>query len=360
MSRRALFGALLVLAVLAGAYLTAARRTEGPPLDPDSTAADGARAVVELTRTFGSMEVVDEVPGPMVDTALVLQDRFDRDGAAALRAWVRDGGTLVVADPDSTLTPPVVGTTDGTVEVACGLPELADVARLDLGQGLRFDVPAGAASCAAEGAGGVVVAEPLGDGRIVSVGGPAPFTNRLLASADNAVLATALLVPDDGARSAFVRPSLVVGTGDQGLVDLIGTPVRAALAQLVVAFVVVALWRARRLGRPVAEPQPVQIESSELTQAVGRLLGRTQRPARAAAVLRDQARRELSGPLGLPLDAPADLVVSTLASRSTLSSDEARRATVAPVTTDDELVEVAALLARIRQEITHGRRATPV
>ena len=59
---------------------------------------------------------------------------------------------------------------------------------------------------------------------------------------------------------------------------------------------------------------------------------------------------------GLPLDAPAAQVVDALAGRTSLGPDEARRAALDPVTTDDELVAVAALLARAREEITRGTR----
>lgn len=363
MSRRVAFGALLVLAVLVGAYLTAARQTQGPPLDPTSTAPDGARAVVELVDALASMDVVDEVPGGGVDTALVLQDRFDRDAQEALLDWVGNGGTLVVADVDSTTTPPVVGSATDEIEVGCAgdVPAgLRDLRRLHVGDSLRFDVPPGAATCGPAGAGAYLVVEPEGEGRIVSVGGPDAFTNRHLDEADNAVLAAALLAPDAGTRSAFLRPSLLVGSGDRSLVDLIDTPVRAALAQLVVAFLIAALWRARRLGRPVLEPQPVPIESSELTEAVARMLGRADRPGRAAAILRDRARRDLSGPLGLALDAPATDVVDAITRRTRLDADQARRAAIDTVTSDDELVEVADLLTQIRKDTTHGRRPTPV
>lgn len=357
--RRIAFAALLALAVLVGAWLTAARRAEGPPLDPRSTAPDGARGVVELIDAFGEIAVVDGLPGPDVDTALVLEDRFGRDDAGALRRWVGRGHTLVVADPGSTFTPAVAGAVDGEVEVACAVRGTGAVGRLDVGDGLRYEVPDGAAACTAA-AGAVVVSEPLGAGRVISIGGTDLLTNRLLDDADNAVLATSLLLPTDGSSVALLRPPVAVGAGDQGLVDLVGTPVRAAIAQLVVAFLLAAAWRARRLGRPVAEPQQVQIESSELTLAVGRLLTRARRPGRAAAVLRDRARRDLSGPLGLPLDAPADLVVAVLAERGGLTHDEAHRAAIAPVTSDEELVAVATLLARLREETSHGRRPTPV
>jgi hypothetical protein len=298
------------------------------------------------------------VPDGRHDTAIVLEDRYDREAEAALLAWVEAGGTLVVADPRSTLTPRSMGAIPGRgdVPVTCDIAGLADVATLHVDLGLRLDTAEADSACRGGGddAGALVVARDVGAGRIVAVGGPSPFTNALLDEADNAVLAVALLAPDPGARAAFLRPEVAVGAGDRSLVDLIGTPVRAALAQLAVAFGVLALWRARRLGRPVLEPQQVQVESAELTEAVGRLLARSRAPQRAAAVLRDRARRDLAGPLGLPLDAPADLVVATLAARTSLEPGEARRATTDPVTSDDDLVEVAALLARIREEITHG------
>jgi len=360
MSRRVALGALLVLAVLVGAYLSAARRTTGPPLDPGSTAGDGARALVELLDRYGEVDVLDRAPDRRHATAVVLQDRFDREAEDDLRAWVEAGGTLVVADPGSTFTPAVTSSLEGIQQVRCDVPGLDAVRALPVGgAGLALDPPPGATTCRTAAGAAVVVAEQVGAGRIVSLGGAAPFTNRLLDEGDAAVLAVALLVPEPGARTAFLRPELAVGAGDRSLVELVGTPVRAALAQLAVAFLVLALWRARRLGRPVAEAQPVRIESAELTDAVGRLLARSRHAGRAAAVLRDRARRDLSGRLGLDLDAPSDLVVEVIAARTSLTPAEAERAAVAPVTSDADLVEVAALLARIREEITHGHAPPP-
>jgi hypothetical protein len=354
-TRRVALGGLLVLAVVVGAYLSAARRTEGPPLDPTSTAPDGARALVELLDRYGDVDVRDRPPDRGQDTAVLLEDRFDREAEAALRSWVEAGGTLLVADPGSTLTPAMASSTPGLREVSCDDPALAAVRQLPMGgTGFALDVPDGATTCATPDGAAVVVVDGLGSGRIVSLGGPAPLTNRRLDEGDAAVLAVALLAPEAGTDVAFLQPELAVGSGDRSLTDLVGTPVRAALAQLGVAFCLVVLWRARRLGRPVAEPQPVQIESAELTAAVGRMLARSRQPGRAAAILRDRARRDLSGRLGLPLDAPADLVVDAITARTGLDPAEARRAATGPVTSDDDLVEVAALLVRIREEITHG------
>lgn len=353
MNRRTLVVGVLLLVVVLGAYLGAARRTTGPPLDPASTAPDGTRAVVELVgRLGGTIDVVDGVPDDSVDVALLLEDRFDRTQAAELESWVRDGGRLVVADPGSLLTPSAGGGVFDVLAGACDVAGLESVEEIDVGVARRYLVTDDATGCFRD----FLVARPSGAGEIVSLGGPDPFTNELLDEADNPVLAAGLLTGEDQ-RIAFLRPALA-GGGERGLVDLVGTPVRAALAQLLVAFLVVVLWRSRRLGAPVEEPQPVRIDGSELTRAVGRLLESNRRPDRAAAILRDHARRDLSGLLGIPLDATVDMVVAAIVARTSLTETEARRAVATPVRSDDVLVDVARQLTRIREELTHDRHST--
>jgi hypothetical protein len=353
------FGWVVVLlaVVVVGAYLGAARRTTGPPLDPASTAPDGARALVALVEELGgSVAVVDGPPTDDFDRALLLEDRLSRADADALLRWVREGGRLVVADTGSLLTPAVAGGVVDRITGRCEVDGLRPVETVDVGLAQRYQVPAGATGCFTEpGGAAFVVSRPEGSGTVVSVGGPDLFTNDLLDEADNAVLAAGLLA-GEGTETAFLRPALP-GAGDRGLVDLVDTPVRAALAQLLVAFLVVVLWRARRLGAPVEEPQPVAVEASELTRAVGRLLAANRRPDRAGAILRDRARRDLSAPLGLPLDATVDAVVHAVTARTSLGERDVRRAVSDPVRSDADLVEVADLLVRIREEITHEHPA---
>ncbi len=358
MSRRWLWIVTIFVVVLGAAYVGSSRQNPGPALDPDSTSPDGAKAVVELVRRLGGeMQVVERVPGTEVQVALLLEDRLPRGQADDLEQWVRRGGMLVVADPTSLFTPDVGRGALDVIDGPCDIDGLELVQQIDVGisRGYRDTGEADTCFGVAEGE-SFLVSQSLGDGVLVSLGGPDVFTNTLLGEVDNAVLAGVLL-SGDGRRAAFVRPTLA-GSGDRGLVDLIETPARAALAQLVVVFLVVVLWRGRRLGRPVTEPQPVQIQGSELTNAVGRLLRNNRRPDRAAAILRDHARRDLSSLLGLPLDAPVDVVESTIAIRTTLDDAEVRLAVSDPVTSDDVLVDVARLLSRIREELTHDR--TPI
>ncbi len=357
MSRRTIWIVGLLAMVAFTAYFTAARRTAGPPLDPSSTSPDGTKALVELIgRLGGDVDVIDGAPGSSIDVALVLDDRLPRDQATTLERWVDGGGTLVVTDPGSLFTPPASRAAFDDVTGRCAVAGLDDVESLVVGESRTFVVPDGSTGCFTESSGeAFLVIEAVGSGTIVSLGGPALFTNELLDEADNPVLAGALLA-GDGRRTAFVRPA-IAGSGERTLGDLIDTPVRAALAQLLVAFVVVVLWRGRRLGRPVHEPQLVHIEASELTRAVGRLLESNRHPERAAADLRDRARRDLSGPLGLPLDAAVVAVIDALVRRTSLTEAEVRRAVADPVPDDDTLVAVALLLTRIREEITHDRPA---
>lgn len=352
MNRRGLWIIAILLVVVATAYFGSSRQNPGPALDPDSTSPDGARALVALVgRLGGDIQVIEGVPQRDVDVALVLEDRLPRAQADDLERWVERGGTLVIADPSSLLTPRVGGGAVDEVAGSCSIAGLEDVETLDVGISRGYVVTEGADACFDTGDGeAFVVRRVSGEGTVVSLGGPDVFTNALLDEVDNAVLAGALL-SGDGRRAAFVRPVLA-GGGDRGLVDLIETPARAAMAQLLVVFLVVVVWRSRRLGRPVTEPQPVGIQGSELTNAVGRLLRNNRRPDRAAAILRDHARRDLSAVLGLPLDAPADVVESTITARTGLEPSEVTRAVSAPVDSDDALVDVAHLLARIREELS--------
>jgi hypothetical protein len=189
----------------------------------------------------------------------------------------------------------------------------------------------------------------------VAIGGPAVFVNTTLGSFDNSVLAASLLAPAAGTRVAFVEPPRA-GTGDTTLVDLIDVRVKRLGLELVVAFVVYALWRARRLGRPVAEPQPVPIAGSELTEAVGGLLQQSRAPERAAALLRADFRRFLSERLGVPATAPPGVLADAAAARLRADPHEvAALLDEQPVASDADLVALAQSIDAIRQEVLHGQ-----
>jgi hypothetical protein len=350
-----------VLALLVVVGLAApARRQEGPPLDPRSTTSTGTRAAVELAGVLGAdVRVTSELPGDDVDVAIMFEDLVADDVVGDLTAWVSEGHTLVIADPGSQLTPPAE-LHDGppfedTTTVQRGRCDATEPAGLDrlgalevAGGYARFEVPDGASSCFADAEGALVVVEPVGSGRLVSVGTPWVFTNSVLDQRDDAGLFAALAVPVEGTRLAVLVAG-EHGTGiqppDEGGDLSLPAGVGLALVQLLVAFVVYALARARRLGRPVPEDPPVAIAGSELVRAVGGLLEHANARDRAAASLRRSARRRLAAAFGLATGADAPTVVATVAARSRLDRDRLARAL------QDEPVADDAALAALGREL---------
>lgn len=360
--RRLLWIGLLIL-VVAVTFVSGSRRRAGPPFDPDSTEPDGARGLVVLLGQLGTdVDVTDDVPGVGdTDVVLVLEDRMPTAQADEVEEFARHGGTVVVADGSSLLSPRSVSLGGGELRGRCddgSLPDVGAVAVDDAARGFVVGNEPSTVSCFEQDGHALIVADEVGAGRIISLGAPAMFTNRNLDEADNAVLAAALLGGDD-VHLTFLTPSATeVGTGDRSLSDLVPNSVRAVLWQGVVVFAFAVWWKGRRLGAPVPEPQPVAIAGSELTRAVGRLLAANRRPDRAAAFLRDRARIDLAPRLGLTPDASADAVADALGRATSLDPVDIHRATVAPITTDDELLVVAQLLSRIREEVLHGIHPT--
>lgn len=328
------------------------------PLDPRSVGPDGARALVEVAERAGAeVEIGIEIPDADVEVAVLLADTYGVAGRRDLTEWVRRGGRLVVTDPVSPITPPpgfgLAGSGDGVG--ACAEPALAAIDRITGFESAYAERDADDTRCF----GGGVVISGLGDGVIVSIGGPGPLLNENLAAADNAALAVALLAPRSGTAVAFLEPRLAVDAGEN-LEDLVGDPVWLLLIQLGVGFVVIALWKARRIGRPVAEPVPVEIAGSELAAARGRLLAGLRNPAAAAAELRTEARRNLTRALGMGADGDVAVVANRTAERTGVALDEvegllARR----PVSTDADLVAVAAGLADLTAMVDPTRRRGP-
>ena len=349
----------LAAAALVAALVAGRPRREGPPLDPRSDTPLGTSALVALLERFDAdVELSVGLPGPDDDVALVLQDRLDQEQTDAVARWVEQGGTLVVTDPGSSLTPRLSDPTGLLPDAEpvdpgrCTVPALDGLGEVDGGVPVLYEVPDDAGSCYGDGDAAFLVTRTYGAGEVVAVGGAAFVTNDKLDEADNAVLALALLAPERGMRVRFVDPPLPVGGGDKTLGDLVPGGVRRALVQLAVAFVLYALWRAIRLGRPVPEPQPVQIAGSELVAATGRLLARTRDPQAAADALREDRRRRLRTRLGVAPTAELDTLVAVTAARTGLPvGDVAAAIDDRPIPTDDALVTLTRAVAALDQEV---------
>lgn len=362
--RRALPFVVLVAAVaLLG--LAQSGRQGGDPLDPRSTEPLGARGLVLLLERFGADVRLEGGPPPGA-VAVLLQDQLNEPESEELEGWVRAGGTLIVADPLSSFVPAIGDTgtdlfdvedeDESRVAPSCPLEALQDVGEIDVAGAAPFRTPDDGIGCFPLDGGPYLVARPSGDGAIVALGGAGPFVNRQLDEADNAVLAVSLLAPEgEGSVVVFVEPS-VVGTGQQSLLDLVSRRVKDGLWQLLVAFGLLALWRARRLGRPVPEPQPVQIAGSELVIAVANLLQQGRRREAAAAMLQSELRRTLSHRLGLPVTSPPDAFAAAASARAGLDPDAVTAALAPQPPADDAaLVALARAVESLRNEVAHAR-----
>lgn len=314
------------------AVLFARTPDSGLPLDPRSSGRDGTRALVLILSELGAeVTIFDGRPGGEdVDTMLVLVDNLDDDAADAVRSFVRAGGTALVADYSGSLSPDLrpagtanVGFVEPTLRRACAVPALAQVRRVRPGQSPLFVVPDGATGCFGRDEAAWLVLRTLGSGTLVTAGGPAFLSNALIGESDNAVLAAALLAPRPGTRVGIVAPGFAVaGANRPGLRDLIPDRVVAAAWQLLIAFAVVVAWRARRLGRPLREPQAVRLPGSELVMAVGNLYQRTGARARAAELLRQDLLAEVSRHLGAPPGLAPHVVADLAAERTGVDREE--------------------------------------
>ena len=370
--RRALPLVLIGVAVVALALVAGRRDVDGRPLDPRSTRALGTRALVLLLEESGAnVSVSDQLPAPTDGSALLLQDDLDADGRRSLQAWTRAGGTLVVADPLSEFVPAIEGSTGNLFDLGaatghlarqCDLRLVAEARRVEPSGGVGYALPrqhgvvvAGATGCFPLGRGWFVAARPLGAGTVIAVGGAGVFVNGVIGEADNGALAVSVLGARPGASIRFLEPT-GPGGGRATLTDLIPERVKNGLWQLAVAFGVYALWRGRRLGRPVEEPQPVAIPGSELVVGVGHLLQYAKRRDQAAAMLRVDWARTLGNRLGLPSDAGPEAIAAAIASHTRFDRDYvAGLLGAAPPANDEAMLTLARSLEAIRQEVVNVR-----
>jgi hypothetical protein len=360
--RRVLPWVVLAAAVLLVALVGGRPAEQGNPLDPDSPGPLGTKGVVEVLRALGATVTVSaDPPAAGAATALLLSDDLAPPARDRLLAWVRRGGTLVVTDPSSAVTAarPVgttrIGPLNAELERRCDLAALRDVRRVSAPGAQVFEVPRGGGvrGCFPRGGGAFMLVQPLGAGNVVRLGGASAVVNQELGEADNAVLLASLLAPSAGTGSVWVLRPPLPGGGGASLADLVAPRVRLALWQLAVAFAVLALWRARRLGRPVAEPQPVRLPGSELVVAVGNLLQRAKGRGQAAGLLADDLRRSLAERLGLPPSTPADQVADAAAQRTGVARGRVLRALAPrPPRDEAELVAYSQAVDAVRREVT--------
>lgn len=349
--------ALAVAAIVVAVIVTPTPRS-GLPLDPESPDGAGTRALVEILGELGrESDVVapDEIgDAPVV---LLLRDQLTDDQRATLERRVDDGTRLVVTDPESPLVPEVAGALsplEPPLRPACDYDAVARTEQVVSNGGAVFEVPEGAHGCFDSQDAAWLVAQRRGRGEVVALGSPSFLINSRIDRADNAVLAVHLLAPGDAGRTEIVRP--VLRTADDGasqtLGDLIPTGLRAALWQVLIGFAVLVAWKARRLGPPLEDGAPVRLASSDLTAAVGALLGRHDARAAALDQVAGATRRRLARRLDLPDAVDLDLLIERIAARTSLDPDTlSRRLRPAAPASDAALLEAVTALTDVERAV---------
>lgn len=358
--------ALVGVAVVVVALLQGPDR-DGPPFDPDSTGELGLAGLVAVLEELGA-EVTTELPvdEPVeADSVLLVRDQLSDTERDGLRQLAEAGTTVVVADPGSPLSPGEVGSvSEGGLVLDCDLEALQGAQRLSARVELLLP-PQDAVACYRSGSGAWLVARQVGDGAVVGLGGAIPFVNTELDQGDHAAMAAGLLAPTGTERVAVVVGA-TPGGGSQGLADLVAPGVKAALWQVGIALVVVALWRGRRHGRPVEEPAPVEVEGRALVEADAGLRQRAGAAAATADRIVASARTDLARLVGLDSSASPEVVAGAVAARTGI--DERRLlAALSPVSSapgrsgrlagpagaldDAGLLEVARTIGGIREEV---------
>lgn len=361
----------LVLAAVALGILVGSGG-EDRPYDLDSSRPAGYRGLRQVLEELG-VSVERGGPGELdggqqIDTVFVP----DATGMAEssrrrLERFARAGGRVVLGDPRPdrfTTEVEIVGVPPGE----CTIRELEGAGSIDPRGATPLRVPGDALRCYGVGAVAHVISEQVGEGQTIRISSPELFVNDAMRPRnqefdepkgpmpDNVVVAVRLLAPEGAGTKVLVLTAgaAVAPTGQRTLTDLVRPGVKVGLWQLAVAAAVYGWARGRRFGRVVEEPQPVPIEASELTVAVGQLMRRRRDPTHAAALLRAGVLHDLTGRLGLPRNADERTTARVIAERVGADAEE-MFATLfqQPVGDDSALVALAHRLDAIRQEVFH-------
>jgi hypothetical protein len=208
--------------------------------------------------------------------------------------------------------------------------------------------------CYPAGGAPTLVRANAGGRPLIVLGDGAPLTNGRLARRGNAALALGLL--GGSPELVWLIPPAAPPPADDAAArnpaELLPEGVPWALLQLGVGVVLLALWRARRLGPVITEPLPIVVRSAEAVEGRARLYAAAGARDRAAQALRSGALARLGTLLGLPRDTAPAVVAEAAARRTGRPSAAVRELLAGPPPADDAaLVRLADALDALRQEV---------
>ncbi|WP_434442583.1 DUF4350 domain-containing protein [Lentzea sp. E54] len=304
---------------------------EGGSLDPRSFQPEGSHAVARLLEQNGvRVELTDDASAVDGATLFVTQPNLiDPERLANLSRRASATVLLAPAPGMSRLEPE-------TRQPGCPLADRAGAATMG---GFTYE---GEQSC--------YDSTLVRTGTVTTIGFGGIFTNRDLDQEGNAALALSLLGQHE--RLVWYVPSAADRSQQKTLTDLIPDGWKFGALQLGIAAVLIALWRARRLGRVVPEPLPVLVRAAETVEGRARLYRRSHAASHAASVLRQATRDRLAPLLGVP---PGDDPSEEIARRTSRPAVSVRALLYDDGPVDDRgLVALAAELDAVENEVRKG------
>jgi hypothetical protein len=233
----------------------------------------------------------------------------------------------------------------------CSLPAATVAGSAQL-QGAGYSVPDGGQGCYPDSDGFALVTFETSGHRVTLLSDGTPLMNSSLDKQGNAALALGLL--DTHPDVVWLVPPDIApaSTGQSSVTSLLPSRLKWAFLQLVIAVIVIALWRGRRLGRLVPEELPVVVRQAETVRGRSRLYRRSQSLNTAANALREGTRDRLGRRLGLgPRPQPAALV-QAVASRTQEPAAQVQALLYGAMPADDgALVTLAQSLTALEQEV---------
>jgi hypothetical protein len=346
------------------------QRGSDADLDPDGTGERGTRALaqilrgqgVEVTKVTRSADAARLADTPtatlvVVNPQLLGPQQLQRLDSAR-------PGRLVLVAPDAVvlnaLAPQVRPA--GVLETKERPPGCDDAdartAGPALGGGHVYRLATGADGTVCYPAEGVTgagsyLAATAGGSDVRIVGQERVLANRWLADHGDAALAIRALGAHSRLVWYFPDPlELSAAPERPSLVDLLPSWVFWVTAQLALAVLVAIAWRARRLGRLVAEPLPVVVRAAETEEGRARLYRQSHARGRAAATLRTATLRRLATRLAVPTGTTPEQLAALVAAATGRPEREVFDTLLGPAPTGDAaLVALADDLDTLERQV---------
>ncbi|MFI2366035.1 DUF4350 domain-containing protein [Promicromonospora sp. NPDC019610] len=344
---------------------------------PDNPEADGAMAVAEVLKDQGVhithvTSVADAVAAAGPDSTLLVTPNpsfFADDQISALN---RTGADLVVLAPDYSMVAGVsrdelditYGERPDPVEPQCDDPAAQAAGAVTLAPGLYDASGAGdkvrPVLCWPDGAGAFAYARlDFPDRSVTVVSDPSVLRNGTVLTEGNSALALWMLGQNEDLVWLVPDP-MDVSTGsdeptpaERGQVNAVMPPGSAPVALVVLlAAVLLALWRVRRMGPLIVEDLPVLVRSAEATRGRARLYRAARARGHAAAGLRAASADRIASRLGLARSSDANTVVDAVVAATNRPSQQVADLLYGPPPADDAaLAELARRLDTLESEV---------